>query len=166
MSTEKKKYTYNDRKIQGYFPGKIVDAKLIERFGRKQVELMLVIDRNGEKEQVPYYGDLEGEYAANAVDSAIAAGFIGDGWNAIKNGVNKDTFQVIPFNVALTETDVMDGDKVVGVQVKARFITSPDASSGGKPLEGTVNGMEGSFAAARQKLQKPTAAAPSKPSWD
>lgn len=165
MSTEKK-YTYRDRKIQGAFPGKVLNARLVEQFKRKKVELTIVIDRNGSKEEVLYHGDLEGEYAPNAVESVIKAGFIGSGWNSLQNGINNENFQVIPFNVVLVETDKMDGEKVVDIRTSVRFITSPDEQIGAKKLEGTVNGMEGSFAAARQKLQKPTAEAPKKPSWD
>lgn len=166
MSAEKVKKTYKTKDIQGSFPAKLMNARLVEMGSRKKVELVCVVDRHDEKIEAKYYGDVDGEYAQYAVDSIVKAGFIGSGWNDLKKPFGSETFNAVPFNVTLQEVTPYEGEKAGTTFIQVKFINSPDENVGPKTLEGTVNGMEGSFAAARQKLQKPTAAAPSKPSWD
>ena len=165
MSTEKTKKTYKTKDIQGSFPAKLMNARIVEMGTRKKVELVCVVDRHDEKIEAKYYGDTEGEYATYAVESIIKAGFIGSGWNDLQKPFGSDTFQVLPINVTLQEVTPFEGEKAGSTFIQVKFINSPDENVGPKSFTGNVNGMEGSFAAARQKIQKPAATPPSKPTW-
>ena len=149
---ENKKFEYVSSKVAGSHPATILNAALVEMGGRKKVELICAVSVNGQPEEARYYGDIEGEYAANAIKSVVLAGFKGQGWNDFKKGFNNDTFDVIPFNVTLEKTKKMDGDKVLSERFDIRFINDPTASAF-KKIEAPVNGMDGSFAAAKAKLR-------------
>ncbi len=156
---ENKKFDYVSSKVAGNHPATILNAALVEMGGRKKVELICAVNVNGEVNEARYYGDIEGEYAANAIKSVVLAGFKGTGWNDLKRGFTNETFDVIPFNVVLEKTKKMDGDKFVSERYDIRFINDPTASAF-KKIEGQVNGMDGSFLAAKAKL-RPMAQEPS-----
>lgn len=161
----KKKYTYKNKEISGSFPATLLNARLVEMGTRKKVELVMVVDRHGEKIEAKYYGDTEGDYAHYAVESIVKAGFKGSGWNDLKKGFTNETFDVVPFVVTLIEASAFDGEKLVGTNIQVKYINTPDENVGPKKFEGTVNGMEGSFAAAKAKVKKPAAQPSTNKDW-